>query len=403
MSIILIILHPNPIRAIQRIFGTNRTFQLARSTFPGSGQWAAHWLGDNFSTWDNFAASLIGIMGFNLFGIPQSGVDICGFYGRPSEELCTRWLQAGAFYPYSRNHNVRSVSSQDQDPGIWSEESTNSTRDALMIRYTILPYMYNLFYIHRVRGGTVMRGVWHEFPTDSTALRIDKQFLIGPAFMVSPVVSEGATSVNVYFPNGRWYAYRTGEEVPSAGYINLDAPFDFINLHVRGGYILPTQEPALNTMLSRQNPFGLIVALDDTFSARGQMYYDDGITYEAQAMGMYFLSTITYSEGTLTQTITQNGYADIGRLNLDTIRVFGINRTVDTILVNGEPHSDFEILYSGEVFVRNLRISVNSRYNITFNTNPSSDSGSSSFVSSCIFVTFLYSLWSFVGAISFRN
>lgn len=54
---------------------------------------------------------------------------------------------------------------------------------------------------------------------------------------------------------------------------------DFINLHVRGGYILPTQEPALNTMQSRKNPFGLIVALDETFSAIGDMYYDDGITY----------------------------------------------------------------------------------------------------------------------------
>lgn len=54
---------------------------------------------------------------------------------------------------------------------------------------------------------------------------------------------------------------------------------NFINLHVRGGYILPTQEPAMNTMLSRQNPFGLIVALDDAYSAKGDMYYDDGITY----------------------------------------------------------------------------------------------------------------------------
>lgn len=67
--------------------------------------------------------------------------------------------------------------------------------------------------------------------------------------------------------------------VPSIGYVNLDAPFDFINLHVRGGYVLPTQKPALNTMLSRQNPFGLIVALDDASYAKGQMYYDDGITY----------------------------------------------------------------------------------------------------------------------------
>jgi alpha-glucosidase (family GH31 glycosyl hydrolase) len=58
--------------------------------------------------------------------------------------------------------------------------------------------------------------------------------------------------------------------------VTLGAPFGFINLHVRGGNILPTQEPALNTVISRQNPFGLIVALDDNNSAQGGIYYDDG-------------------------------------------------------------------------------------------------------------------------------
>lgn len=58
--------------------------------------------------------------------------------------------------------------------------------------------------------------------------------------------------------------------------VNLDAPLEFINLHIRGGYILPTQDPALNTMLSRENPFGLIVALSGSYSAEGGMYYDDG-------------------------------------------------------------------------------------------------------------------------------
>lgn len=82
-----------------------------------------------------------------------------------------------------------------------------------MIRYTILPYMYHLFYIHRAKGGTVMRALWNEFPTDYNALRVDTQFLLGPAFLVSPVVTENATFVNAYFPRGRWYAYRTGAEV----------------------------------------------------------------------------------------------------------------------------------------------------------------------------------------------
>jgi alpha-glucosidase (family GH31 glycosyl hydrolase) len=44
----------------------------------------------------------------------------------------------------------------------------------------------------------------------------------------------------------------------------LSAPKEFIPLHIHGGNILPTQEPARNTETARNNPFGLIVALDVT-------------------------------------------------------------------------------------------------------------------------------------------
>lgn len=88
----------------------------------------------------------------------------------------------------------------------------------------------------------------------------------------------------------------------------------------------------------------------------------------------YFRSTIAYSEGTLTQTVIQNGYSDIARLNVETIRVFGANGTINSILVNGERHFDFEILPSHEIYVHNLKVPVNSRYTITFTTTDSNSS-----------------------------
>ena len=62
----------------------------------------------------------------------------------------------------------------------------------------------------------------------------------------------------------------------TGAYVTLAAPFDFVNVHVHGGKIIPTQQPAANTELSKQNPFGLIVALDANGEASGNLYLDDG-------------------------------------------------------------------------------------------------------------------------------
>lgn len=56
----------------------------------------------------------------------------------------------------------------------------------------------------------------------------------------------------------------------------LNAPLDTIPLMIRGGSIIPAQEPSNTTVNSRKNSFELLIALDYAKRAKGELYWDDG-------------------------------------------------------------------------------------------------------------------------------
>lgn len=99
--------------ALLDIFPGKRPFIIGRSTFAGSGRVAGHWGGDNTSLFAYMYFSISQALNFALFGIPMFGVDTCGFNGNSDEELCNRWMQLSAFFPFYRNHNTLSANSQE--------------------------------------------------------------------------------------------------------------------------------------------------------------------------------------------------------------------------------------------------------------------------------------------------
>jgi alpha-glucosidase (family GH31 glycosyl hydrolase) len=102
--------------------------------------------------------------------------------GNSDEELCNRWMQLSAFFPFYRNHNVLSANSQEAY--VWASVA-EASKTAMAIRYSLLPYLYTLFYQAHTSGSTVMRALSWEFTTDPTLAAVDNQFLLGPSIMVS--------------------------------------------------------------------------------------------------------------------------------------------------------------------------------------------------------------------------
>ncbi|KAM5303222.1 putative maltase-glucoamylase 2 [Glossophaga mutica] len=315
--------------AVQEATG-KRGVVITRSTFPSSGRWGAHWLGDNTAAWDQLQKSIIGMMEFSLFGIPYTGADICGFFNDAEYEMCARWMQLGAFYPFSRNHNT--VGTRRQDPVAWNSTFEMYSRRVLQTRYTLLPYLYTLMHKAHAEGSTVVRPLLHEFSKDRTTWDIDRQFMLGPAVLVSPVLQANTFEIRAYFPLARWYDYSTGSGNASTGeWRTLQAPLDHINVHIRGGSILPWQEAGMNTHSSRQNLMGLIVALDDTGGAEGQMFWDDGESIDTYENGNYFLANFIAAQNTLRiQTVHNKYLSNSNPLKVGNITVWGVHPTYVT-------------------------------------------------------------------------
>ena len=231
---------------------------------------------------------------FSIAGIPYFGVETCGFRRNADMELCTRWMQLGAWYPMYRNHNSRNTIPQEAYR--WAT-TAEATRRIMNIRYSLLPYTYTLFHHANVAGETVVRALAWEFPNDPQLKAVETQFMSGPAILVTPVLAPLATTVQGVFPgiaDGTiWYDWYTLEAVDVAPGENktLDAPLEHQPIHVRGGYVIPIQKAGNTTKTSRLSPWSLLVALDKDGNAEGDLYLDDGISLVQDATKNVQVST----------------------------------------------------------------------------------------------------------------
>ncbi|XP_060236113.1 probable maltase-glucoamylase 2 isoform X2 [Meriones unguiculatus] len=321
--------------ALGTVFSSSRNFILSRSTFAGSGKFAAHWLGNNSATWDDLRWSIPSILEFNLFGIPMVGANICGYRNNVTEELCSRWMQLGAFYPLSRNHNGPQY--KDQDPAAFGPTSLllNSSRHYLNIRYTLLPYLYTLFYRAHTLGETVARPLVHEFYQDPATWDVHEQFLWGPGLLITPVLYEDKEQVKAYIPDAIWYDYETDLAIEwRKQFIDMPLASDRIGLHLRGGYIFPTQQPNTTTEFSRKNPLGLVVALDYKREAKGQLYWDDGVSKGTVSEKKYILYDFSVISNRLQAKLIHNNYVDPNNIMFTDIKILGMDKNVTGLTVS---------------------------------------------------------------------
>jgi alpha-D-xyloside xylohydrolase len=129
------------------------------------------------------------------------------------------------------------------------------------LRYRLLPYIYSLAGKVTQDQYTMMRALAFDWRQDTAVYSIKDEYMFGPAFLVNPVSTPGATSRSVYLPGGEWYDFWTGKRLAGGVRIEAAAPVSTMPLYVRAGSIVPmgpeeeyaTQKP-LDTLELRVYP-----------------------------------------------------------------------------------------------------------------------------------------------------
>uniref|UniRef100_A0A665XEC8 Glucosidase, alpha; neutral AB n=1 Tax=Echeneis naucrates TaxID=173247 RepID=A0A665XEC8_ECHNA len=247
---------------IKRSGGVERPFVLTRAFFAGSQRYGAVWTGDNAAEWDHLKISIPMCLSLGLVGISFCGADVGGFFKSPSTELLVRWYQTGAYQPFFRAH--AHLDTPRREPWLFGPENTALIREAVRQRYTLLPYWYQQFYQAHRTGQPVMRPLWVEYPQDPATFTLDDEFLI---------------VVRVCLPQV-WFDVHTFQRHNGAQNLYIPVTMSSIPVFQRGGSIIPRKlRVRRSSTCMEHDPYTLFVALNSQVTQMGELYIDDGHTF----------------------------------------------------------------------------------------------------------------------------
>ena len=312
-----------------------RTFVLSRAGFAGIQRYAANWMGDNMANWEHLWLGVHMATGLGISGQPFVGADVGGFEGDSNAELFLRWMQYGTLTPFCRNHSARGW--VDQYAWSWGELVEDLVREAIQLRYRLLPYIYTSFVIAAETGAPVQRPLIFGDQQDHVAREIDDEYLLGPDLLVAPVLKAGLTARPVYLPNGTWYDWHTDEVAVGPRFITTEVTMDRIPLYARGGAVIPmwTDAPASTAGYQPASIELHLFVPSAEGSYRSALQEDDGTTFASNS-GACVRTTLDVTrvgqQVTVRAEVEGDGYPTFVRHRFDLV-VHGA--VADDVLIDG--------------------------------------------------------------------
>ena len=298
-----------------------RPYLLSRGGYAGIQRYAQTWGGDTMTSWETLKYNIATILGMSLSGVPNYGMDICGFTGfSPDPELLVRWIQSGIFQPRLCIHSSKLDFTV---PEPWMYPSVNGiVRDAFRLRYRLMPYLYTAEYEAHMTGTPIMQPLIYAFQEDIRCCDEDVNYMFGPDLLVAGVVDQGAKTKEIYLPAGaKWFDFYTFRPYEGGQTIEVPVTLSSLPLYLREGCILPLAENELMNLAT-----DVVTDLRLIVSPKGKtsytLYDDDGKTNDYEK-GVFRKTTFEVAQGMPTTVINvkkEGDYPDpVQRMEMDVI------------------------------------------------------------------------------------
>jgi alpha-glucosidase len=319
---------------LRRLRPDRRPFTITRAAYAGVQRFGTTWTGDNSATWEQFRLSVEQCVSLNLSGVPFCGADVGGFSKHASGELLARWTQAGALIPLFRNHSAEDTTRQE--PWRFGARVERVCREAIELRYRLLPYLYTVLRETVATGAPMLRPLPLIHPAEAAASDDSiLGFYVGVSLLAYPVMEKGLKQLSVWLPSDSgWYDFHSGRALDGGQTHVVATTLDVLPLFVRGGTVLPLGPVVASTAELTDQPLMLrVYPCPGTFSS--MLYEDAGDGREHEA-GDHFLCTF-------------HGLLESGRLAIETsiegrfepawrhwnIEVYGMDGESAVVRVNG--------------------------------------------------------------------
>lgn len=252
----------------------------------GSHRYPLGFSGDTYATWETLSflpwfTSTASNVNYGYWGHDIGGHLFHSNVKDTDPELYLRWLQYGVFTPIFKTHSTK-------DHRIvrypWAFPSHQfMLRDAMHLRYALVPYIYNAARENYDTGIAMCRPMYYEYPEVDMAYDTPEQYFFGNDIIATaisvPVDSvTGLAPRKIWLPEGKWYDYSTGELLEgnreyARKYTLNENPF-----FIKAGAIIPMNPKCVKSLAI---PCDTLVL---TFIPGGNgsliHYEDDGISEE---------------------------------------------------------------------------------------------------------------------------